>query len=145
MLSVYKLLRPPKYGNCTVLPGIEGSSKSLSFEEFKAVFSCEPKNRAIHLQAIKSKLVLLSEADDWDFGWIDTERNTKDHEVFKYIIYYLTGFICRKVSKETSCICCKTNLDIKNPLILPAVADLVTFKSRGGLNYPKESIFTFFY
>lgn len=91
MLSVYKLLKPPKFGNCTVLADSENAHRPLGFDEFKAIFTCEEKSRATHLQQIKDKLNDLSDTDDWDY-----DLTRKDHELFEYIIYYLTGFICKK-------------------------------------------------
>jgi hypothetical protein len=60
------------------------------------------------------------------------------------IIYYLTGFVCKKVYKQSQCSTCRQNLYKTVLQEANVVASLTEIKSRGGLNHPNVNIFKFF-
>ena len=45
MLSVYKLLKPPKFGNCTQMQENSNANHSLSFNDFKNIFETNTRMR----------------------------------------------------------------------------------------------------
>lgn len=74
-----------------------------SFEEFKSVFGRDVEKTA--LQKLKDRLDLLVEQDDWD-GEDLIEDNYKSPELVEIVIYYASGYLCRRLLKFTKCEVC---------------------------------------
>lgn len=95
MLSVDSLIKPPKFGNCEVVAS--ESPPVLTLSDLKLVFTEDDKAETL-LQQLKNKLDGLVSAD------IECEE-VFDHaygmpEAVDCIIYYLCGFVCRKLLKN---------------------------------------------
>ncbi|KAH7985071.1 hypothetical protein HPB49_026625 [Dermacentor silvarum] len=61
MLSVYSLLKPPRFGNCEVIE----ENPALDLSEFRKIFQ-KADNDPSHLEQLKAKLDGLVETGDWD-------------------------------------------------------------------------------
>ena len=65
LLSTYKLIKPPKFGNCGVNELDSRRKPGITFDNFKRIFSeNEPSESAI--QKLKLQLDSLVEQEDWD-------------------------------------------------------------------------------
>lgn len=141
MLSTYKLIKPPKFGNCTQTD-TETQNPVLTFDDFKNIFSeLDIQKKTTLIEGIKNKLDGLLDNDN-DEEEIFIEHSTSVTETVDCVIYYLTGFICRKLFKTTSCNLCKEHLYYKTPTNNQnSAASLTALKSRGFLNHPNFTMF----
>lgn len=59
-------------------------------------------------------------------------------EVIDCIIYYVTGFVCRKYYKQTNCVHCQEAFSSRYENIISGCheSQLVALKSQGGLTHP---------
>lgn len=100
ILSVYSILKPPKYGNCTVLN--EGEPKALvSIEDLKKIFKKKSGKFQETVKDMKKKLdEILMQDDDYELDEVfpldDDSFALVDHDyclspVLDCIIYYATG------------------------------------------------------
>lgn len=147
MLSAYTLLKPPSFGNCSVLD--KSDPLKLSFDSFKTIFpKLNTENNNLKKVRDQIDLVLQNQNDD-DNNCEDIISNLYDNckvEAVNCVIYYLTGFICKKLFKSTKCTICREHL-YHTSVINPnqnADARLTTLKSRGGLNHPNKVMCQFF-
>ncbi|KAH9378421.1 hypothetical protein HPB48_018099 [Haemaphysalis longicornis] len=95
MLSVYSFIKPPKFGNCEV--EASESPPVLTLSDFKLMFMEGDKAETL-LQQLKNKLDGLLSADN-------KSEDVFDHacgktEAVDCVIYYLCGFVCRKLLKK---------------------------------------------
>lgn len=135
LLSVYKLIKPPKFGNCYV-DDVDSTVKSgITFEDFKRIFHDDvPHESAI--QKLKQQLDSLVEHDEWD----DEEMIAGDYdgtshdELVDMIIYSASGYLCRRFLK-TKCEVCREALLTNLSTSELAVAELVNRKTKGFLLY----------
>ncbi|KAE9528594.1 hypothetical protein AGLY_012169 [Aphis glycines] len=111
LISTYKLLKPPKFGNCSI-------------DDDEPVVDCTSK--------VKDRLDLIVERDDWD-GKDLIGDNYKSPELVEIVIYYASGYLCHRLLKSTKCGVCfssfLTNLDSSDL----AVAELVNMKTQDEL------------
>jgi hypothetical protein len=145
MLATYNILKPPQFGNCSVLdPDMKKSQ--LTFEKFKAIFNEEAGSN--QLEKIREKINLLIEKTDTDRENAEFDNNMSfysyDQETVHCIIYYLTGFICKKIYKNSNCETCRKNLYSTCQQEETNFSALTNIKSRGGLNHPPLTIFNLF-
>lgn len=138
MLSVYSLMKPPKFGNCEV----QGSQErcALTLTDLKLAFQ-EAGAEKTKLQELKQKLDGLVSAEvecDDVFDHVYEVPGTSD-----CIIYYLAGFMCRKLLRNTVCLICRESLVEESEVHKQPEGALVLCKTRGGLLHPKRNIFHF--
>lgn len=137
MLSIYKLIKPPKFGNCSL---IEDQMKpSITFNDFKTIFGEKKDNsmRMENINKLKERLDGLIITNDWECDEI-IEQDYGMPEVVDCIVYYLTGYVCKRFSKSTICALCK------DALIGSGSADeaqLTNLKTRGALFHPNMKIY----
>lgn len=130
LLSTYKLIRPPKFGNCYI-DDDKSVAGAISFEEFKSIFGGHGVDKTA-LQKLNDRLELIVEQDDWD-GEDLIGDNYKSPELVEIVIYYASGYLCRRLLKSTKCeVCMNSFLTNLNSSDL-AVADLVNMKTQGFL------------
>lgn len=146
MLSVYKLLKPPVFGNIEYKGEV---GRILNFDDFKCIFSEDSDNKQVHLEKIRRKLDEVLDKDDVnseEAAILLDDENDKNTETKNCIIYYLTGFICKKMYKCSTCSVCKKGLFHKSPDMNceTTAHQLTTLKSRGGLNHPNMNMFGLF-
>lgn len=82
-------------------------------------------------------------------GLVESEKECEDFlynepdsaSVTDCVVYYVTGFLCRKLLKCTECLACKTGLTASANMTRPEAA-LVIQKTRGGLLHANVAIFS---
>lgn len=101
----YSLMKPPKFGNC----GLQGSQKrcALTLTDLKLAFQ-EAGAQTTKLKELKEKLDGLVSAE------VECE-DVFDHVyeipgTSECIVYYLAGFMCRKLLRNTVCLVCRGGL-----------------------------------
>ena len=60
------------------------------------------------------------------------------------IIYYLCGFVCKRMSEETKCYHCKSAFKSHPEFSIFPIAELTNKRTNGKLIYPSQYIFTLF-
>ncbi|KAH9374404.1 hypothetical protein HPB48_010869 [Haemaphysalis longicornis] len=136
-LSIYSIL---KYGDCSV---VEGKTALLVVSDFRALISTDEQLTSTDFVAqVKEKLDNLVSADDWDCEEVIRQHGGDVTEVTDCIFYYVTGFICRKMRKVTTCAACLSAFRVKTNT--STAAALTNAKTRGGLTHPTVGIFNLF-
>lgn len=146
LLSVYKILKPPKFGNCHLLSYDKENQSKITMEEFKTIFpSIKTSYHKAHVENLKKKFDDLVTFTDMECD------NVIDHDyavadVVDSIIYYVTGFVCKTMLKKTVCPNCRKAFvyDSVTPIRELPEAHLVNIKSRGKLIHPNKQIFQLF-
>lgn len=136
MLSVYSLIKPPKFGNCEVEPA--QSTHVLTLTDLKLAFQ-ERASEETKLQMLKQKLdgLVVAEVECSEaFANVCTVPEAAD-----CIIYYLAGFMCRKLLKCSTCSTCRHSLIEEWEIHSQPESSLVNCKTRGGLLHPKRNVF----
>lgn len=137
-LSIYSILKPPKYGNCKV---VDGEKPLLDASHFRALISTSETvvTNPCSISQIKEKLDDLVSVDDWECEDIMDQHKPDGLQVTDCILYYITGFLCRRMRKATRCPTCLSAFSVK--CNTSAKAALTNLKSRGGLTHPNAGIF----
>lgn len=89
ILSVYSVLKPPKYGNCTV---VNSDTPKISLADIRDIFHEKTSERWEKIEKLKTKLDHLVENNEWE-AWdvlpvIDSDGESS---VQDSIIYYVCG------------------------------------------------------
>ncbi|XP_050063683.1 uncharacterized protein LOC126552788 [Aphis gossypii] len=77
----------------------------------------------------------------WDLDDIFLEHNYSDSTVFDCIVYYLAGYIAKRLIRKTKCVQCINGLKNLNTTKFGTLAELVIAKSRGYLTHPDSNLF----
>lgn len=88
---------------------------------------------------IKEKLDDLVSLEGWECEDIIPKHKSDGGHVTDCIIYYVTGFLCRKMRRVSSCPTCLSAFSVESNS--SAEADLTNVKTRGGLTHPNAHIF----
>ncbi|KAH9374788.1 hypothetical protein HPB48_000452 [Haemaphysalis longicornis] len=131
MLSFYSLMKPPKFGNCE----LQGSQErcALTLTDLKLAFQ-EASAQRTKLQELKQKL----------HGLVSAEVECEDVPgTSDCIVYYLAGFMRRKLLRNMVCLVCQEGLVEETEVHKQPEGALVLCKTRGGLLHPKRHIFHF--
>lgn len=96
ILSVYSIIKPPKFGNCTISEDIP-PPQILSLQKVKDIYVSKKGKSATYKQHIKQKLDDILEYNDWEADDI-IEHTNCDHvyamsQILDCIIYYVTGIL----------------------------------------------------
>lgn len=129
-MSVYSLMKPPKYGNCQL---------KAKEEHYLTATFLEDKPNQSRLEEFKIKL------DGYVEHEIECEAvfenvSMATCSVMDCIVYYVTGLLSRKLLKNTDCLRCRLGLVATQDVTKPEVA-LVMCKTRGGLRHPHCVLF----
>lgn len=137
MLSIYSLVKLPEFGNCQVQ--ISEEPRLLSLSDLTSAFQ-ESAPLESRLEGLKQKLDGLVEEAECEnvFSDISSSDNVTD-----CIIYYVVGFLCRKILKNTTCQQCRNGLAATSNAASKPEAALVACKTRGGLVHPNTCLFMF--
>lgn len=135
LLSVYKLVRPPKSGNCQILKQPESSYFSMA--DFKAIFSTDEPSPT-RIADLKARLDGLIESDTWE---CDDAFPVHDQSaaVTDCVLYFVAGFVARRFRRYVSCRVCKDAF-VTQREDRPEAA-LTNIKSRGWLTYPNKHLY----
>ncbi|XP_077502979.1 uncharacterized protein LOC144113650 [Amblyomma americanum] len=137
MLSLYSLVKPPKFGNCTVLDKRQAAVVTLA--DIRAA------QHAGKLHELKQRLDGLIDDENWECDDVfDFDDPDTDATVVDCIVYYVTGFVSRKLRNVTTCSVCKGALEGHKGLANVPEADLVNCKTTGWLTHPNMHLFDLF-
>ncbi|KAH8034024.1 hypothetical protein HPB51_019089 [Rhipicephalus microplus] len=143
MLSLYSLVKPPKFGNCTLPDKRQAAVVTLS--DIREIYKGSAAQRTGKLDELKRKLDGLIDEGSWECDDVfDFDDPDTDATVVDCIVYYVTGFVSRKLRNGTTCSICKNALQGKQGLASVPEADLVNCKTRGWLTHPNMHLFDFF-
>ncbi|XP_066586111.1 uncharacterized protein [Prorops nasuta] len=144
ILSFYSLIKPPKYGNCTIIEK-DVPPTLISFHELLSAY--KDSNEFLtkkHLTDIKIKLDLILKTEDLEVDDLTKSLNAHDYSLaplLDCIIYYTTGYLCKKLmTKYDTCAICKNSI-IDVDAFSSAITGLVDVKNRGRLLYPNQKFF----
>ena len=146
LLSLYKIVKPPKFGNCRVQD--EGIVSKISAEDFDLIFKHknEQSYKTQHIQNLLDKLnTILDDCTDYECDDIFSgEIVFSCNEVTDCIVFYVAGFVARKMQKRfCNCEKCKNFFaSTLSSMSLPA-AELVNLKTKGRLIYVNHILFNF--
>lgn len=122
---------------------VEGEKDLLAISDFRVLKSTDEQSTSTDFVAqVKEKLDNLVSADDWDCEEVIRQHGGDETEVTDCIVYYVTGFICRKMRKITTCAACLSAFSVKTNT--STAAALTHAKTRGGLTHPTVGIFNLF-
>ena len=144
LLSIYKLVKPPRFGNCTP-DDLKDSRPPISMDDLKNIFSQRNPDPPA-LQKLKEALDSLVQYDDWEEEDILAEcyDGMQTTELEDMLLYAASGYLCRKFLKSVKCEKCRkaflTNLDTSNL----AIAELVNARTRGFLLYCNLHLYQLF-
>ncbi|KAL5245858.1 hypothetical protein ACI65C_013266 [Semiaphis heraclei] len=140
MLSVHSLIKPPKSGNCKIF---EENIPVITVGDLKDIIK-ETANSTVRIEKIeelKDKINNIVDEECCDVDDIFLEHNYSDSTVFDCIVYYLAGYIAKRLVKKTKCVQCINGLKNINTTKHGSSADLVVAKSRGYLTHPDSNLF----
>lgn len=137
MLTIYSLVKPPKFGNCKVQDD-GNEQRVLSLSDLKSYFSSN-QLKDTKLEELKKKLDGLVESEMKCEKVLDHDYTRPEQA--DCIIYYVTGYLCRKLLKSTSCEECRRGLVLSDSISDRPEAALVNLKTRGRLLHPATHIF----
>ncbi|CAI6343939.1 unnamed protein product [Macrosiphum euphorbiae] len=139
ILSVYSVLKPPKYGNCTV---VNSDSQKISLADIRDIFHEKPSERWEKIEKLKTKLDSLVENNEWEacdvLPIIDSDGESSVQDC---IVYYVCGYVTKKILKHKKCSKCIAFLN--NGVVTHSAGELVVAKSRGLLVHPNGYLFDF--
>ncbi|KAH8035735.1 hypothetical protein HPB51_008102 [Rhipicephalus microplus] len=141
MLSLYSLLKPPRFGNC-VAPE-KRQSAFITLADFREIFKSSSAQRAGKIEELKQKLDGLVSTGKWECDEV-FEHDYSNATVVECIVYYVIGFVTRKLSKKASCATCKQALEGKTGICGAFEAALVNCKTRGNLKHPNVLLYHLF-
>lgn len=107
MLSLYSLLKPPQFGNCTTTGNKQASVVTLA--DLRNIYSDSSSQHPAKLDQLKEKLDGLIEEGSWECDDL-FDFDDSDATVVDCIVYYVTRFVSRKVGSCTCCTSCKEAL-----------------------------------
>ncbi|KAG0417767.1 hypothetical protein HPB47_005370 [Ixodes persulcatus] len=124
-----------RFGNCDVL---ESETPMLSFTKFKAVFRDNEPTQALPIEELRERLDGLISTSEWECD--DLIPNDDDQvEVVYCIIYYIAGYLSRRLKKFSNCTTCLSGLSTSQ--LEAPVASLTISKDRGRLTHPNVHLF----
>lgn len=95
LLTVYSVIKPPKFGNCTVTEQ-PPPRMMVSLQDLKTAYGQKSEAKSTkYRREIQEKLDEILRYDDWEAD--DIIESTPDHDyilspILDCIIYYVTGF-----------------------------------------------------
>ena len=134
LLSLYAVIKPPKYGNCTV-DSADPVAHLIKLSDIKQIYTNTESKSPTALQNLKNKLDDLIDDGRWEFVDI-VEHDYAYTPVIDCLKYYITGYLCHQLSKKTKCQICKNAFISTTSAKYYSEADLINIKTKGKLTYP---------
>ncbi|KAH9364350.1 hypothetical protein HPB48_012124 [Haemaphysalis longicornis] len=138
LLSVYKLIRPPKFGNCQLTESEE--KPCLTVEDIKEVFLPKQKHESKGGKLAEKMNGLIS-TYLWECEDI-LPSSCADPAVKDCIVYFVAGFVARRFRQKATCTVCKNALGNTEVPQHGKIPELVHAKSRGFLTFPNIHLYT---
>nr|XP_050038389.1 uncharacterized protein LOC126535622 [Dermacentor andersoni] len=141
MLSLYSVLKPPRFGNCSASEKEQYGVVTLA--DLKNAYNSSASKELNKLDQLKERLDGLIDEGSWECDEV-FEYDNNDASVVECIIYYVTGFVSRKIFNQTSCTTCKKALEGQKGSSKVPEAELVNCKTRGRLTHPNMHLYRLF-
>ncbi|KAJ8876824.1 hypothetical protein PR048_021271 [Dryococelus australis] len=138
LLSLYSILKAPKYENC-VVEDDKPERPLISVSYIKYIFTKEAKQNSL-LEVLKQKLDGLVHHEQWESCDI-VEHDYMCAQVVDCLIYYVTGYLCRQIMKYTKYDSCKNVFTAPVTYSQYYEAQLVNYKTMGKLIHPNHNFF----
>ncbi|XP_060837106.1 LOW QUALITY PROTEIN: uncharacterized protein LOC132919478 [Rhopalosiphum padi] len=141
MLSVFSLIKPPKSGNSMIF---EDNAPIITIADLKQITK-DPANTSIRkkkIEKLKEKLNIISEEGCWGVDDIFLEQDYSDFTVLDRMVYYLAGYMAKRLTAKTKCQVYASSFKNLNITTYGTNADLIMPKSRGYLSHPNSNLFT---
>jgi len=133
------VLKPPKYGNCTV---VNSGSQKISLTDIRDIFHEKPSEKWEKIEKLKTKIDDLVENNEREAcDVLPTVDSDGESSVQNCIIYYVCGYVTKKILKHKKCSKCIAFLN--NGVVTHSAGELVVAKSRGLLVHPNLYLFAF--
>lgn len=110
LLSIFSILKPPIYGNCSISNEPTPNVFLISISDIKAIYT-NPNDRIEIQESIKKRLNSLIEHEEWDFNEL-VEHDYSLPEVTDCLIYYTTATVIKRIRRNSKCEICKTAFEI---------------------------------
>lgn len=138
-------MRPPKHGNCTV-QNEDYKQNEITLEDFKEAFAQNKSSsfRKGHIKVLKEKMDGMIECGAWECE--EVFEYDERPEIVDYIIYYIVGYLSRKLRTLKPYSDCSTCSEIfnshqENLIYGCQEAELVNIVSRGRLTHPSMHLY----
>lgn len=145
MLSIYKLIKPPVRGNCSL--DTNSHTDNLNMKHFKIIFTSKLRG-SDNIKLIRDNLSeIVNDQQNNELYETALENNMDENvstNISDCVLYYVVGFLCKKLSRNTTCERCKTSLKVDDEFVENVVANLTNLKTKGRLTHPSLKIFYFF-
>ena len=143
MLSVYKQLKPPKFGNCRAPPvPPETEEMHISFQDYLNAYAKKKMgyktHKSRHIEEIKEKIKGLVKTVEWqssDIIYLDELMNPTDLD---QLIYSNCGFLCKKMLQRnvvSSCEKCSNAFRSVKDNSIFHISLLIQLRDKGKLIY----------
>lgn len=129
LLSAYSILKPPKYGNCTVEADTINENL-IKISDIKSIYASKDLSA---FEKLKTKLDNIINQGEWEFTDV-FEHDYSLAPIVDCLKYYIVGYLSHQIMKRTTCSKCKSCLT--SPQNYSAEALLTNIKSKGWLKHP---------
>lgn len=150
ILSVYNILRPPKYGNITVTENEQDKRdekfrRRITFSGFQTVFAKKfiKSYRVDNIKKVKNVIKDIIVTESWDSGSVSID-DALSSQVLDSITYSNTGFLCYKMSKKLyvkNCDTCAKAFSSREENAMFPIANLIELRTRGKLIFASFNLF----
>lgn len=129
LLSAYSILKPAKYGNCTVEADTINENL-IKISDIKSIYASKDLSA---FEKLKTKLDNIINQGEWEFTDV-FEHDYSLAPIVDCLKYYIVGYLSHQIMKGTTCSKCKSCLT--SPQNYSAEALLTNIKSKGWLKHP---------
>lgn len=147
MLSVYKIIRAPKKGNCTnEEPDEDENCQEITFEEFQTTFRDKyvASHRKVHISKIKNLIAQNVTTADWNNPAVMHFVDEMSNDIMDHLVYTNIGYVCKKMLDKShiqNCpTCVKAFSSCPENCVFP-LATLIEKRTEGKLIYPNLKLF----
>ena len=143
---MYKILKPPKFGNCQNADLLQDQRPKISFQDFRKFFAnneCK-SYRQKHIENLQRRLDAYIESDTWECDDIIEVEEEMSEDVLDCVIYYIYGYICRKMLKNNKCLHCRKAFSTCDENEIFPISELVNLKTKGRLIHPNRHLYKMF-
>lgn len=136
-------MKPPKSGNCTISSD-KDYAPVITISDLKNAMNENDESNVRENKIFKLKTYIddIVEEGRWDMDDVFKDNDFNDDGTFNCVVYYLAGYLARKLMKKTTCEMCLSGIkNIEGNTCISNAAQLVHLKSKGFLIYPDSNFF----
>ncbi|KAG8236684.1 hypothetical protein J437_LFUL016721 [Ladona fulva] len=138
LLAVYGVLKPPRSGNCSIKYDIP-LTPMIKISDIREIYT-EKSSSQSNIQKLKEQLDGLIEQGDWEVCDV-IEHDYSLAPVFDSIIYYITGYLCKRIKRQSKCPVCQAAVGTSTPTCLLSSAALCRMDEQ--ILHPNVQLFNF--